>query len=78
MIFSKIVSEEINKFISEKCMLKEYKNPKDAETIRVCADTLQQLYENIIGNGASRHEITMIQLSKIIGELRRLEHTMNM
>ncbi len=71
-----IISEVINNYINSKCMLKEYKNPKDAETVRVCADTLQQLYENIIGNGVSRHEITMIQLSKIIGELRRLEQVM--
>jgi len=78
MTFSKIITEEINKCINSKCMLKEYKNPNDAETVRVCADTLQQLYENIIGNGISKHEITMIQLSKIIGELRRLERTMNM
>jgi hypothetical protein len=76
MTFSKIVSEEINRFISEKCMLKEYKNPADAETVKVCGDTLQQLHDNIIAQGSSRHEITVVRMQEIIDEIRRLEKMM--
>lgn len=73
---SRIISEEITKYISEKCMLKEYKNPNDAETVRVCGDTLEQLYNRILQNGYSRHEITMETMEKIIGEIRHLEQMM--
>jgi hypothetical protein len=57
-------------------MLKEYKNPNDAETVRVCADNLQQLYDRIIAQGSSKREITVEVMSKIIGELRHLEEMM--
>lgn len=73
---SRIISEEITKYISEKCMLKEYKNPNDAETVRVCGDTLEQLYNRILQNGYSRREITMETMEKIIGEIRHLEQMM--
>ena len=36
----RIINEEITKYISEKCMIKEFKNPNDAETVRVCGDML--------------------------------------
>ena len=71
--FSNIISEEIKKVIGEKCMIREYKNPKDAETIRVCGDTLEQMYNRIIDNGCSRREITVELLSKVIKEIRYLE-----
>lgn len=73
---SRIISEEITKYISEKCMLKEYKNPNDAETVRVCGDTLEQLYNRILQSGYSRREITMETMEKIIGEIRHLEQMM--
>ena len=57
-------------------MIKEYKNPNDSETVRVCGDMLQQLYDSIINNGCSKHEITVETMGKIIGELRRLEEMM--
>ena len=38
MNFDKIIKEEVNKYIGSKCMIKEYKNPNDAETVRVCGD----------------------------------------
>ena len=71
--FSNIISEEIKKVIGEKCMIREYKNPKDAETVRVCGDTLEQMYNRIIDNGCSRREITVELLSKVIKEIRYLE-----
>ena len=71
--FSNIISEEIKKVIGEKCMIREYKNTKDAETVRVCGDTLEQMYNRIIDNGCSRREITVELLSKVIKEIRYLE-----
>lgn len=73
---SKIIQEEITKYISDKCMLKEYKNPNDAETVRVCGDMLEQLYNSIIENGCSKREITVEMMGNIIGELRHLEQMM--
>lgn len=76
MNLDKIISEEIIKYLSDKCMLKEYKNPNDAETVRVCGDTLEQLYQRILGEGCSKREITMEMLANIINEIRRLEQVM--
>ena len=73
---SKIIQEEITKYISDKCMLKEYRNPNDAETVRVCGDMLEQLYNSIIENGCSKREITVEMMGNIIGELRHLEQMM--
>ena len=72
----KIIIDEITNYINSKCMIREYKNPKDCESVRVCGDMLQQLYDNIISNGCSSHEITVEMMGKIIGELRRLENMM--
>lgn len=76
--YKKIVAEEISNFLKKDCMLKEYKNPQDSETIRVCGETLQAIYDRITKNGTSKHEITMVMLSKIIGELKRLEQAMTL
>lgn len=75
-MYNKLISEVINNYINSKCMLREYKNPNDAETVRVCGDTLQQLYDRIISQGSSKREITVEMMSKIIGELRHLEEMM--
>ena len=37
---SRIINEEIKKYISGKCMIREFKNPNDAETVRACGDML--------------------------------------
>ncbi len=71
-----IISEVINKYINTKCMLKEYKNPADAETVRVCGDTLQQLHDKIVNDGTSRNEITVVLIQKIISQIRHLEQMM--
>ena len=76
MNVNRIISEEITKYISDKCMLKEYKNPNDAEIVRVCGDTLEQLYQRIVGGGMSKREATMEMLAKIISDIRRLEQVM--
>jgi hypothetical protein len=73
MKFDKIIKEEVNKYIGSKCMIKEYKNPNDAETVRVCGDMLEQLYNRVIGDGCSKREITVELMYKIIGDIRRLE-----
>lgn len=73
-----IINEEINKFLKSKCMLKEYRNPKDSETVRVIGDNLETLYNNIIESGVSKHEIVVETMKNIIGQLRRLEQMMNM
>ena len=79
MDVSKIVKEAINKYISEECkMLKEFKNPKDAETVRVCGDMLQNLHDSLVENGVSKREVTVVTMNKIIGELRHLEEMMMM
>jgi hypothetical protein len=71
-----VISEVINNYLKKNVMLKEYKNPQDAETLRVCADMLQNLYDNAISNGTSRHEITVQKIHQIIGELRKLQQIM--
>lgn len=76
--YKKIVAEEISNFLKKDCMLKEYKNPQDSETIRVCGETLKAIYDRITKNGTSKHEITMVMLNKIIGELKRLEQAMTL
>lgn len=71
-----IIKEEITKYIGGKCMIREYKNPNDADTVRSCGDMLEQLYSNVIQNGCSKREITVEMMAKIIGELRHLEQMM--
>lgn len=68
-----LISEVINNYINSKCMLKEYKNPNDSETIRVCADMLESVYNGIISNGGSKNEYSVEKLGKIIKEVRRLQ-----
>ena len=78
-ILDNIITEVINGYVESKSkrnMLKEYKNPEDSETIRVCADQLEALYNNIIKNGMSKREITVKTLGEIIKELRALEMEM--
>ena len=65
----RIISETIDRYL-----LKEYKNPKDSETVRVCADQLEELHKNMISNGADKHEYTLIKLANIIGELRKIQN----
>ena len=74
--FSNIISEEIRKTISGKRMIREYKNPQDAETVRTCGDMLEQLYSRIISDGCSRREITIELLAKVIKEIRHIEQIM--
>lgn len=72
-----IVRNVVNNYVNENCMLlKEFKNPVDAETVRVCADTLAKLHDDIIGSGVSRREVTVEKLASIVKELRRLEEEM--
>ena len=78
IITEDIVTNVINNYLKENCMLKEYKNPKDAETLRVCGDMLKTMYENIIANGTSAHEITTEKLSNIIHEIEKLEKMMSL
>ena len=71
-----VISEVINNYIESKCMLREYKNPNDADTVRSCGDMLQQLYNNLLQNGCSKREITIEMMARIIGEIRHLEQMM--
>lgn len=71
-MIDKIISETINGYLKDREMLKEYKNPQDSETLRVCADQLENLYNKILSNGGSRHEYTIMRLADIIKELRKL------
>ena len=73
MLNDSIITEVINNHLRRKGMLKEYKNPMDSETIRVCGDQLEQLYKNVIANGASKNEYTVQQLLKVVNELRKLQ-----
>ena len=79
MDVSKIIKETISKYISEECkMLREFKNPKDAETVRACGDMLQSLHDSIVENGVSKREVTVVMMNKIIGEIGHLEEMMTM
>lgn len=78
LINEEVVKDVINNYIESKCMLKEYKNPQDSETIRACTDMLENVYNKIIGNGASRNEYSLEKLGKIIAELRKLEEQFKM
>lgn len=68
-----IISEVVNNYLKSKCMLKEYKNPNDSETIRVCTDMLENIYNRIISNGGSKNEYSIEKLGKIIVELRKMQ-----
>ncbi len=72
----KIINECINSVIEEKMTLKEYKDPKYCEVVKTCADQLQLLHDDIVGNGMSRHEITVEDLQKAINMLRKVQHMM--
>lgn len=69
----KIITEAINGYLESREMLKEYKNPEDSETVRVCADQLENLYNRIISTGMSRHEFSIEKLRKAILDLRKIQ-----
>lgn len=71
-----IISEEITKYINSKCMLREYKDPNSADTVRACGDKLEELHYNLIKSGCSKREITIETMARIIAEIRRLEQMM--
>ena len=68
-----IISEVIDNYVSNKKMLKEYKNPEDSKTLMVCGNMLQDMYDRIIENGASKKEYTIEKLGRIIKEIRKLQ-----
>lgn len=68
-----IVCEVINDFLKEREMIKEHKNPKDSETVRVCADMLENLHNEIVKRGASKNEYNVKHLLTIVEELRKLQ-----
>ena len=72
-MIDRIVSESIKNYIDDKMLLKEYKNPNDSDTIRVCTDQLENVYENILKNGGSKNEYTVMQLAKVIHDLRKIQ-----
>ena len=71
-----VVAETVNNYVERKMMLNEYKNPNDAETIRVCAEMLASLHDKIVGSGVSKHEITVEKIAKVVDELKRIEAMM--
>jgi len=78
MVMKDLITEVINDYLKQQTMLKEYKNPKDSETLRVCAEMLENIYNGIISNGGSRNEITTQRLGNVIAELRKIEKAMEM
>lgn len=68
-----IISEVINDYVYNKKILKEYKNPEDSKTLMVCGNILQDMYDRIIENGASKNEYTIEKLGEIISEIRKLQ-----
>jgi hypothetical protein len=68
-----IISEVIHDYISSRKMLNEYKNPEDSKTLMVCGNMLQDMYDRIIENGASKKEYTIEKLGRIIKEIRKLQ-----
>lgn len=73
-----IISEVIDNYISNKKMLKEYKNPEDSKTLMVCGNILQDMYDRIIEGGTSRNEYTIEKLGRIIKEIRKLQEQFTM
>ena len=69
----KVVNEEIRKLVRSKSMLNEYRNPRDRDIIRACADQLEGLYNRIISDGNSKHEYSIERLFVTIRELRKIE-----
>ena len=57
-------------------MLKEYRDQNHCEIVRGCADQLQQLHDEIVNGGISKHEITVEDLQKAINMLRKVEQMM--
>jgi hypothetical protein len=72
----KIIKECINSVIGKK-MLREYKDPNDAQIVRTCADTLQELHDRVVTNGMSKREITVEHIQEIVNALRNLEKMMS-
>ena len=74
---NRIISEVINRYIVSECgMLKEYRNPNSADTVRTCGDMLEQLHDSLVNDGCSKREVTVVMMAKIIGEIRHLEQMM--
>lgn len=66
---NRIINEVVDDYIRKNALVLEYKNPKDAETIRVCAELLEKLRENMITCGASKNEHVVVRLGRVISEL---------
>ena len=73
-----ILTEVINNYINRNCVIKEYKNSNDSEIVRVCTDQLENLYNKILSDGLSRHEVTIEKLRNVIKELRKVQQMMAM
>ena len=73
-----IISEVIHNYINNKNMLMEYKNPEDSKTLMVCGNMLQDMYDKILQNGASKNEFTIERLRAVINEIRKLEKLFSM
>lgn len=58
-------------------MTKEYRNPRDAETVRNCIAMLENIHDKAIQNGVSKNEIVVEKLSIIILELKKIEKFMS-
>jgi hypothetical protein len=59
--------------VKSKCVLKEFKNQQDSEKIRAFADELEEMYNEKVKMGCSRHEITMVHMKETIDMVRKLE-----
>lgn len=65
-IFMELVNEAVENYF------KTYsnKNSIDAERIAGMCDELQEMYDSLISNGDSPHEITALSLQRAIKELK--------
>lgn len=49
---------------------------EDKDRLQDCVETLESISDNLISNGRSKREITVVTLNKIAQEIKKLEETL--
>lgn len=76
MNIRKIIKESIDEVVRRNIM--EYgRSKEDGEIIKLCADTLQELHDDILkkNKGMTEREASLFSLQAIINKLRKLQTT---
>lgn len=67
---SRIITEELQRQLNEAITLRN-----EASNIENITDALQAVYNRLMYKGVSKNEIGIIQISKIIQILKRIQHS---